>query len=260
MPYKIQFFVAGDDLSKKMLRVVDRVTRLLAERFGPRITSSSRDFIAYVLVTNIVSLNLEHGVADVIQLDVYFILEIYREELKARFGVADFPAAILDNQVHTGKRALEIASKLHDLLEKYPSIGDNEIMARLRALSTQEPIVESKTSIEKPSRSTFSIPQKMRESVVEAASRVVPSITRIAQPPAPPSPSNTGAGIPTVSVQPKPEPASKGLQTDKVIFEHNVIRAGILDCLAKLERLREEGKIDENTYRKMKETYDALLS
>jgi len=38
-----------------------------------------------------------------------------------------------------------------------------------------------------------------------------------------------------------------------------VIRAGISDCLAKLERLREEGKIDEKTYRKMREIYSELL-
>jgi len=56
------------------------------------------------------------------------------------------------------------------------------------------------------------------------------------------------------TMEPAPSPAG-----DKVLLESNVIRAGISECLAKLERLREEGKIDENTYRKMREIYSELL-
>jgi len=79
--YRIQFFIAGDELSKKMLRIIDGVTKLLTERFGRRLMPSSKDFVAYVLTTNIIQ-----GAADVIQLDVYFVLEAYREELRAKFG------------------------------------------------------------------------------------------------------------------------------------------------------------------------------
>ena len=68
--------------------------------------SSSKDFIAYVLTTNIIQ-----GAADAIQLDVYFMLEAYREEFKAKFGVAGFPVAMLDGQAYAGKEALKIASR-----------------------------------------------------------------------------------------------------------------------------------------------------
>ncbi|MEM4883769.1 MAG: hypothetical protein QXK53_07015 [Nitrososphaerota archaeon] len=40
---------------------------------------------------------------------------------------------------------------------------------------------------------------------------------------------------------------------DEAVFERNAVRAGIVECLAKLEKLREEGRIDENAYRKMRE-------
>jgi hypothetical protein len=195
--YRIQFFIAGDELSKKMLRTIDGVTKLLTERFGQRIMLSSRDFIAYVLTTNIIQ-----GAADAIQLDVYFVLEAYREELKAKFGVADFPAAMLDGQAYAGEEALKIASRLHSLLEKSREVSVDELISGLKGLSVQEPVTESGMA----------------------------------------------------AMEPAPSPAE-----DKVLFEGNVIRAGISDCLAKLERLREEGKIDENTYRKMREIYSELL-
>lgn len=191
---RIQFFLAGDELSKRMLRIIDRVTRLLIERFGPRVTSSSRDFIAYVLTTSIIQ-----GAADTIQLDVYFVLEAYREELKAKFGVMDFPAAILDGQAYAGEEALEIASRLYSLLEGSRGVSDDELVSGLKRLGIQESLVES--------------------------------------------------GV---------EPASSQVES-KVLFESNVIRVGISECLAKLEKLRGEGKIDENTYKKMKEIYSELL-
>jgi len=195
--YRIQFFIAGDELSKKMLRTIDGVTKLLTERFGQRIMSSSKDFIAYVLTTNIIQ-----GTADAIQLDVYFVLEAYREELKAKFGVADFPAAMLDGQAYAGEEALKIASRLHSLLEESREVSVDELISGLKGLSVQEPVNESGMA----------------------------------------------------AMEPAPSPAE-----DKVLFEGNVIRAGISDCLAKLERLREEGKIDEKTYRKMREIYSELL-
>jgi len=195
--YRIQFFIAGDELSKKMLRTIDGVTKLLTERFGQRIMSSSKDFIAYVLTTNIIQ-----GTADAIQLDVYFVLEAYREELKAKFGVADFPVAILDGQAYAGEEALKIASRLHSLLEGSREVSVDELISGLKGFSVQEPVNESGMA----------------------------------------------------AMEPAPSPAE-----DKVLFEGNVIRAGISDCLVKLERLREEGKIDENTYRKMREIYSELL-
>lgn len=67
-------------------------------------------------------------------------------------------------------------------------------------------------------------------------------------------------GADMVAEKPRPEAeyAPQGF-IDKVIFERNVVRAGITECLTKLEKLREEGRIDENTYKKMKEVYNAFL-
>ncbi|MCF3652708.1 MAG: hypothetical protein L2C94_000800 [Aigarchaeota archaeon] len=259
MTYRVQFFIADDELSKKMLKVIDQVTKLLTERFGPRMTSSSKDFIAYVLTNNTVSLSLEQGASDTIQLDIYFVLETYREELKARFKVADFPAAILDDRTYIAEKALEIASKLYSLLKTSRGINDDELLAGLKKLSIQEPVAESKIVAERSLRSALSILQKGVEPAIRVASKVASGIIRTAQLSTSSPLGGTEVEV-AVSARPKSEPAPKGSPTDGILFERNVIRAGISECLAKLERLREEGKIDENAYRKMKAVYDAFLS
>lgn len=263
MPYSIQLFVAGDELSRRMIRTLDKITKLLTERFGPRIRSSSRDFIAYVLTSNIISLSLRQGTTDVIRLTMYFALETYREELKARFEVTDFPAVKFNGRTYTGEKALEITSRLHDLLKMSPAISDDELLAEIKKLIGQEPAPESGVMAERPSlieRSpVLSVLQKGIEPAVKAASRVTSSLTRTIQPTALPPSEGARAKAITGRTQPEVEPAPKGL-VDKIIFERNVVRAGISECLAKLERLREEGKIDENAYRKMKEVYNSFLS
>ncbi|MEM4498446.1 MAG: hypothetical protein QW692_06445, partial [Nitrososphaerota archaeon] len=89
MPYRVQLFIAGDELSKNMLRIVDKITRLLVERFGPRIKSSSKDYIAYVLTSNTLTLNPKQGASEEFQIEIFFILGTYREELKTRFNLMD---------------------------------------------------------------------------------------------------------------------------------------------------------------------------
>lgn len=246
MPYKIQLFVAGDELSRNTLRVVDKITRVLMERFGPRIKSLSKDYVAYVLTTNTIMLNLKQGASEVVQIEMFFVLETYREELKARFNLMDFPAAKFNDTIYTGRDALEVASRLQEILSRFPNISDDELLAEIKRIVSQERVPESRIVAE-----------------VKTTGGVSSSSTRIVQPttpiPPPTTPKEESIAVVAEKPQLEAESASRSL-VDKVLFERNVVRAGIAECLAKLERLREEGRIDENTYRKMKEVYDSFLS
>ncbi len=65
---------------------------------------------------------------------------------------------------------------------------------------------------------------------------------------------------PMRTVEPEIKPAlAPGGGAEAPSFERNVLRAGIMDCLAKLEKLRGEGRISEEAYRRMRETYLFLL-
>ncbi|MEM1561222.1 MAG: hypothetical protein QXN35_06685, partial [Ignisphaera sp.] len=45
----------------------------------------------------------------------------------------------------------------------------------------------------------------------------------------------------------------------KEISESNILKASINERVAKLDKLLKEGKIDEETYKKMKRLYEELL-
>ncbi|MEM1809180.1 MAG: hypothetical protein QXI18_00245 [Nitrososphaerota archaeon] len=131
-----------------MLRIVDKVTRLLVERFGLRIKSSSKDYIAYVLTSNTLTLNLKQGVSEEFRIEIFFILGTYREELKARFNFMDFPAAKFDGKTYVGQEVLEIVSRLHDGLSRLPSISDDELLAEIKSIAGQA-TPENRTTAEK---------------------------------------------------------------------------------------------------------------
>ena len=256
MPYRVQLFIAGDELSKNMLRIVDKITRLLVERFGPRIKSSSKDYIAYVLTSNTLMLNPKQGASEEFQIEIFFILGTYREELKTRFNLMDFPAARFDDKTYTGQEALDIISRLHDSLSRLPSISDDELLAEIKRIASQAHVPESRIAAERSS--IPSILQKGVEPAVKAADSVSSSLARAVKPTTPTAAKEEGADMVAEKPRPEAEYASRSL-IDRVVFERNVVRAGIAECLAKLEKLREEGRIDENTYKKMKEVYNAFL-
>ncbi|MEM1976484.1 MAG: hypothetical protein QXX29_01120 [Nitrososphaerota archaeon] len=225
------------------------------ERFGPRIKSSSKDYIAYVLTSNTLTLNPKQGASEEFQIEIFFILGTYREELKTRFNLMDFPAARFDDKTYTGQEALDIISKLHDSLSRLPSISDDELLAEIERIASQAHVPESRVAAERSS--IPSILQRGVEPAVKAADSVSSSLARAVKPA---TPAAKEEGADTVAEKPRPEAeyASRSL-IDKVVFERNVVRAGITECLTKLEKLREEGRIDENTYKKMKEVYNAFL-
>ncbi|MEM0223065.1 MAG: hypothetical protein QXJ99_01540 [Thermofilum sp.] len=260
MPYRIQLFMASDELSKNMLRIVDKITRLLVERFSSRMKSSSKDYIAYVLTSNTLMLNLKQGASEAVQIEIFFILETYREELKARFNLMDFPAAKFDGKTYAGREALEIVSRLHDSLSRLPSISDDELLAEIKSIAGQAHATESRTTAEKSS--ILSILQRGVGPAVKVTGSISSSLAKATQfatsTPPPTAPKEVVADVVAEKPRLEMEHAPRGL-IDKAIFERNVVRAGIAECLAKLEKLREEGRIDENAYRKMREVYDSLL-
>ncbi|MEM1782259.1 MAG: hypothetical protein QXQ80_03635 [Nitrososphaerota archaeon] len=256
MPHRIQLFMTDDELSRNMLRMVDKITRVLMERFGQRMKSFSKDYVAYVLTSNTVTLSPKQGPSEVVQIELFFILKTYREELKTKFDLVDFPTAKFDGKTYIGRDALEIVSRLHDALSRTPSISDDELLAEIKSIASQEHVLESRVAAER--LSVLSILQRGVEPAIKAVGRVSSSLTRIVQL-TPPTPSEEkSVEVAAKKPQLEAEYASRSL-IDKVVFERNVVRAGIAECLAKLEKLREEGRIDENTYKKMKEVYNAFL-
>lgn len=257
MPYRVQLFLAGDELSRAMFRIVDKITRLIMEKFGPKVKLFSKDYIAYVLTSNTLTLNLKQGTSEVVQIEVFFALEAYREELKARFDIVDFPAAKFDGKTYIGREALEATSRLYDVMSGFPSISDDELLAEIKNIIGQEYAPESRITVEKPS--ILSILQKGVEPAVRAAGKVSTSLARIIiQSTTATTLKEEEATMVTEKPQFKAEYTPESV-IDKATFERNVVRAGIAECLAKLEKLRGEGRIDEAIYRKMKEVYNSFL-
>lgn len=255
MPYIFQFFVTGDDLSKSMIRVIDDVSKLLAKRFGSKYRASSRDYAAYVLASNEAVVEPEPGSREILRVETYFILNIYQEELKARFDIPRFPAARVGGRGLFGKDALQLASDLRSVLERSLSASDRELAAEIGKLVGGERAeakpTEPRVSLESPP------PMRTVEPAVRAVSRMTSRLTEVFRSLVPPSPAPAG---PKEAAEPEIKPAlAPGGGVEAPSFERNVLRAGIMDCLAKLEKLRGEGRISEEAYRRMRETYLFLL-
>ena len=255
MPYTFQFFVTGDDLSKKLIRVIDGISRSLIRRFGSKCRSYSRDYTAYVLASSEVILEPEPDSREALRIDTYFILNIYQEEFKARFSLPKFPAARINGRTLVGEEALELASSLHSLLESSQDMSDREFARAIERIAIGERVEvksrEPRVSIES------SPPTKAVEPAVKAVSRMASRLTEVLRSLAPPTTTQTDAekaAEPEIRPPPAPEESVKAPS-----LEGNVLRAGIMDCLAKLEKLHREGKVSEEEYRRMREIYLSLL-
>ncbi len=241
MPYTFQFFMTGDDLSKKLMRVVDGISKLLIKRFGSKCRSYSRDYTAYVLASSEAILELEQGSCETLRIDTYFILNIYQEELKAKFSLPKFPAARMGGRTFIGEEALELASSLHSLLESSQGMSDRELARAIKRLAGGERVQV------KPQESRASMKSSSTKAV-KAVSRMASRLTEVLRSLAPPPTTETDA-----------EKAAEPEVRQAPSLEDDILRAGIMDCLAKLEKLRREGRISEEDYRRMREIYLSLL-
>ena len=250
MPYTFQFFMIGDDLSRKLMRVVDGVSKLLIKRFGSKCRSYSRDHTAYVLASSEAILELEQGSRETLRIDTYFILNIYQEELKARFSLPKFPAARMGGRTFIGEEALELASSLHSLLESSQGMSDRELAEAIERLTSGERVQV------KPQESRASMKSSPAKAI-KAVSRMASRLTGVLRSLAPPPTTKTGA---EKAAEPEIRPApSPGESVKAPSLGDDILRAGIMDCLAKLEKLRREGRISEEEYRRMREIYLSLL-
>ncbi len=252
MSYTFQFFVTGDDLSKKLMRVIDGISKLLIKRFGSKCRSYTRDYTAYVLASSEAVLEPELGSRETLRIDTYFVLNIYQEELKARFDLPKFPAARMNGRTLSGEEALELASSLHSLLESSQNMSDRELARAIGRLAGGE---RAQVKPQEPQVSMRSSPTKAVEPAVKAVSKVTSRLTGALRSLAPPAITQTDAEKPAEpEIRPVPEESVKAPS-----LEGNVLRAGIMDCLAKLEKLRREGRVSEEEYRRMREIYLSLL-
>lgn len=257
MPYKIQFFVAGDEYSKSLVRTLDRVTRVLAEKFGSNISSSYKDFITYVLISNVLRLPSKMGTTETFEIETFFVLEIYHEEIRLRYDLTNFPAIRVDGQLFTGQEAVEFASKLYTLFNRFSdNMYYDELVSEIKGLIGREVVAEDREIVGERMPIASRILQRVG-SATKAASRISSSLVGMIQ--ARLSPPKEMVTKESVSSPPADVDSGRVSPDEKPIVGGNFLMASISECLIKLEKLRQEGRISEDEYEKMKEIYNSFL-
>jgi len=191
VPYKIYFYLSQDELSNKLLKILDELIKDVRNKSK----ISSRDIWPASAVTNVkIFLSSVLGGREELECEIWTTLREHEEGMKRRFGLTSLPAVRIGEKIFTGLSTLEIASDLHSLLTSTANITGEQILYHLAA--TAQRIVEKDLKKE-----------------VEV----------------------------------------------KEISESNILKASINERVAKLDKLLKEGKIDEETYKKMKRLYEELL-
>lgn len=194
MPRKITFYISEDDLSIKLLKILNGMVGEVKDR----VKLSTRDFWPAFAVTNAkISLPSALGRSEELECEIWTSPKDYEEAMKTKFGLTGIPATKIGENIFIGEHAVTIASDLHTLLTANKYISAEQILYHLAA--TAKSLAEAQI-------------QEVREEVELKEA----SLT-------------------------------------------NVFRQTISEKLSNLEKLYREKKIDDETYRKMKKTYEELL-
>ncbi len=194
MPRKITFYASEDELSSKLIKILNGLIREIKDTAK----TSSRDmWPAFAITTVKITLPSTLGIREELECEIWTSPKNYEEVLKTKFGLAGVPAVKIGDNIFVGENAIGIASDLHTLLTANKYTNAEQILYHLATAAksiAETQIKEAEKEIE------------LREAPVTS-----------------------------------------------------VFRQTIREKLSSLEKLHMEKKIDEETYRKMKKTYEELL-
>ena len=194
MPRKITFYASEDELSSKLIKILNGLIREIKDTAK----TSSRDmWPAFAITTVKITLPSTLGIREELECEIWTSPKNYEEVLKTKFGLAGVPAVKIGDNIFVGENAVGIASDLHTLLTANKYTNAEQILYHLATAAksiAETQIKEAEKEIE------------LREAPVTS-----------------------------------------------------VFRQTIREKLSSLEKLHMEKKIDEETYRKMKKTYEELL-
>jgi len=194
MPRKITFYASEDDLSSKLIKILNGLIREIKDTAK----TSSRDmWPAFAITTVKITLPSTLGVREELECEIWTSPKNYEEVLKTKFGLSGIPAVKIGDNIFVGENAVGIASDLHTLLTANKYTNAEQILYHLA--TTAKSLAETQI--------------KEAEKEIELREASVTS----------------------------------------------VFRQTIKEKLSSLEKLHMEKKIDEETYRKMKKTYEELL-
>ncbi|MCS7125781.1 MAG: hypothetical protein NZ929_02580 [Aigarchaeota archaeon] len=113
MPYKIIFYTSGDELSNKVLKILNGLIREVRNRSK----LSSRDvWPAHAVTTVKVSLPSTLGKSEELELEIWTTLKNYEEDMKTKFGLSGIPSVKIGDKILSSLQVLDIASDIHALL------------------------------------------------------------------------------------------------------------------------------------------------
>ena len=194
MPKKIIFYTSDDELSSKVLRILNG---LIGEVKNMAKLSSRDQWPAFSITSVKITLPSTLGKSEELECEIWTAPKRYEESLKTKYGLVGLPAVRIGDSVFVGEHAISIASDLHTLLTASKFTSAEQILYHLAATA-----------------------KSLGEAQMEEARK---------------------------KIELKEAPIS------------NVFRQTISEKLSNLEKLYKEKKIDEETYRKMKKTYEELL-
>ena len=193
MAGQISFFLGEDEVSKRIVKLLDNLVREL----GKNVKVSSTNFIGSTLTKMKIGLKSSFGKLETLEIEAYTVLNQYRRLFESRFGVREFPAVRFGEHIYSGREVMNMASDLYSLLTNKTYLTAEQVFYYLADYSKRLEEIEA------------------RKAAIQAAEK---------------------------------------------LSSANVYRAAYRDRMAKLNKLLEEGKIDDETYRKLRKVYEELLS
>lgn len=113
MPFKITFYVSEDELSEKLVDILEGLVREVRSRSK----ISVRDFIPGKTLTTVkITIPTALGTSEELECEVWATQKKYEDDMRRMFALKSLPALRIGREVFTGPHVLEIASSLREML------------------------------------------------------------------------------------------------------------------------------------------------
>lgn len=130
MPRKIIFYASEDDLSTKLIKILNG----MVSEIKNIVKLSARDVWPGFAVTNVkISLPSALGRSEELECEIWTSPRDYQEAMKTKFGLTRIPAVKIGENIFTGEYAVTIASDLHTLLTASKYISAEQMLYHLAA-------------------------------------------------------------------------------------------------------------------------------
>jgi hypothetical protein len=130
MPRKIAFYASEDDLSNKLIKILNG---LISEIKSTAKISSKDMWPAFAETTVKILLPSTLGVKEELECEIWTSPKDYEEVLKTKFGLAGIPAVKIGDNIFVGESAIGVASDLHTLLTSNKYATAEQILYHLAA-------------------------------------------------------------------------------------------------------------------------------